>query len=123
MRAFLALPIAKPPGSAFLYNSGATYMLSAIVQKVTGQKVIDYLRPRLFQPLEIEGMTWETCPRGINTGGWGLSVHTESLAKFGQFYLQNGVWNGRQVLAAALDRRSDHFQDPATGRRQERTWP
>jgi CubicO group peptidase (beta-lactamase class C family) len=100
-KAFLALPIVKPPGSAFLYNSGATYMCSAIVQKVSGQKVIDYLRPRLFEPLGIEGMTWETCPRGINTGGWGLSVQTESLAKFGQFYLQQGLWNGRQLLPAA----------------------
>jgi CubicO group peptidase (beta-lactamase class C family) len=101
VKSFLSLPIVKPPGSAFLYNSGATYMCSAIVQKVTGQKIVDYLRPRLFEPLGIEGMTWETCPRGINTGGWGLAVQTESLAKFGQFYLQKGVWNGRQVLPAA----------------------
>jgi CubicO group peptidase (beta-lactamase class C family) len=99
VKTFLALPIANEPGTAFLYNSGATYMLSAIVQKVTGQRVIDYLS-RLFEPLGIEGMTWETCPRGINTGGWGLSVRTESLAKFGQLYLQRGDWNGRQVLPA-----------------------
>jgi hypothetical protein len=76
-------------------------MLSAIVQKTSGQKVIDYLRPRLFEPLGIEGMTWETCPRGINTGGWGLSVPTGSLAKFGQFYLQKGLWRERQILPAA----------------------
>jgi len=101
VKAFLALPIVNPPGSSFLYNSGATYMLSAIVQKLSGRKVIDFLRPRLFEPLEIEGMTWETCPRGINTGGWGLSVQTESLAKFGQFYLQKGVWNRRQILPVA----------------------
>jgi len=115
VRAFLALPIANPPGSAFLYNSGATYMLSAIVQKVSGQKVIDYLQPRLFGPLEIEGMTWETCPLGINTGGWGLSVQTEGLAKFGQFYLQKGVWNGRQLLPAAWVEEATTFkiQQPA----------
>jgi CubicO group peptidase (beta-lactamase class C family) len=101
VKAFLALPIAHPPGTAFLYNSGATYMLSAIVQKVSGRKVIDFLRPRLFEPLGIEGMTWETCPLGINTGGWGLSVQTESLAQFGQFYLQKGVWHERQILPAA----------------------
>jgi len=101
VKAFLSLPIENPPGSVFLYNSGATYMVSAIAQKVTGQKVIDYLRPRLFAPLDIRGMTWETCPRGINTGGWGLAVKTEALAKFGQFYLQNGVWNGQQLLPAA----------------------
>jgi len=100
VKAFLAAPITHPPGSTFMYNSGATYMCSAIVQRVTGQKVVDYLRPRLFEPLGIEGMTWETCPRGINTGGWGLSVQTESLAKFGQLYLQKGAWNGRQLLPA-----------------------
>ena len=98
---FLALPIKNTPGTAFLYNSGATYMLSAIVQKVTGQRVLDYLIPRLFAPLGIEGMTWEVCPRGINTGGWGLSLQTEALAKFGQLYLQKGRWNDRLLLPSA----------------------
>jgi CubicO group peptidase (beta-lactamase class C family) len=98
---FLSLPIQNLPGSAFLYNSGATYMLSAIVQKVTGEKIIDYLKPRLFVPLEIQGATWETCPRGINTGGWGLKLRTEALAKFGQLYLQKGNWKGKQILPAA----------------------
>lgn len=116
VKTFLALPIAHDPGALFLYNSGATYMLSAIVQKITGQKVIDYLRPRLFDPLEIYGMTWETCPLGINTGGWGLSVETEALAKFGQFYLQKGAWNGRQLLPAAWVNEATTFkiQQPAT---------
>jgi CubicO group peptidase (beta-lactamase class C family) len=115
VRAFLALPIEHPPGSVFLYNSGATYMLSAIVQKVTGEKVIDYLRPRLFEPLEITGMTWETCPRGINTGGWGLSVPTEALAKFGQLYLQRGQWRGQQLIPARWVEEATTFkiQQPA----------
>jgi hypothetical protein len=73
-------------------------MLSAIVQKVTGEKVIDYLTPRLFNPLGIEGADWETNPEGINTGGWGLRLKTEDLAKFGQLYLQKGKWNGKQIL-------------------------
>jgi CubicO group peptidase (beta-lactamase class C family) len=118
-KSFLALPIAKPPGSAFLYNSGATYMLSAIVQKVSGRKVIDFLRPRLFEPLQIEGMTWETSPSGVNTGGWGLSVQTESLAKFGQFYLQKGSWRGRQILPAAWIEEATTFkiqQPPPAGK-------
>ncbi|HPA20323.1 MAG TPA: serine hydrolase [Verrucomicrobiae bacterium] len=101
VRAFLAQKISHRPGSVFMYNSAATYMCSAIVQKVTGQKIIDFLKPRLFEPLAITGMTWETCPRGINTGGWGLSIGTEALAKFGQFYLQKGQWNGRQILPAS----------------------
>jgi CubicO group peptidase (beta-lactamase class C family) len=115
VKSFLSLPIANAPGAVFLYNSGASYMLSAIVQKVTGQKVIDYLRPRFFEPLDIRGITWETCPRGINTGGWGLSVQTDALAKFGQFYLQNGIWNGRQVLPAAWIKKATTFkiQQPA----------
>ncbi len=115
VKSFLSLPIANEPGSVFLYNSGASYMLSAIVQKVSGQKVIDYLRPRLFEPLDIDGMTWETCPRGINTGGWGLSVQTDALAKFGQFYLQNGLWNGRQILPQAWIEKATTFkiQQPA----------
>jgi hypothetical protein len=95
-------------------------MLSAIVQKVTGQKVIDYLRPRLYSPLDISGMTWETCPMGINTGGWGLAVRTEALAKFGQLYLQNGVWRGQPLLPAAWIHEATTFkiqQTPPKGQK------
>jgi len=99
-KTFLAWPIPNPPGTQFMYNSAATYMLSAIVQQVTGQKDLDYLQPRLFEPLSIHGETWETCPRGINVGGWGLSVQTEALAKVGQLYLQRGAWQGQQLLPA-----------------------
>ena len=98
VQTFLSLPIEHEPGSVFLYDSGATYMLSAIVQKITGQQVIDYLTPRLFEPLGMSGMTWDTCPLGINCGGWGLSATTGTLAKFGQLYLEKGAWNGVQVL-------------------------
>lgn len=98
VKAFLAVPVINKPGSAFLYNSLATYMLSAIVQKVTGQKVIDYLTPRLFKPVGIQGMDWETDPMGINTGGWGLRIKTEDMAKLGQLYLQKGNWKGKQLL-------------------------
>jgi CubicO group peptidase (beta-lactamase class C family) len=78
VKAFLSKPVVHEPGTKFLYNTLATYMLSAIVQKVTGEKVIDYLKPRLFEPLAIEGMDWEVDPRGINTGGWGLRLKTEN---------------------------------------------
>ncbi|MEJ7711398.1 MAG: serine hydrolase [Pyrinomonadaceae bacterium] len=98
VKAFLATPIVHQPGTKFLYNSLATYMLSAIVQKVTGQKIIDYLTPRLFVPLGIQGMDWEVDPQGINTGGWGLRIKTEDMAKFGQLYLQKGSWEGKQIL-------------------------
>lgn len=101
VKAFLRTPIVNKPGSKFLYNSAATYMLSAIVQKVTGQKVIDYLQPRLFEPLGISGIDWEVDPKGINTGGWGIRLKTEDMAKFGQLFLQKGMWKGKQILPAA----------------------
>ncbi len=101
VKTFLKTPIPDEPGSKFLYNSVATYMLSAIVQKVTGQKVIDYLQPRLFGPLGIKGVDWETDPAGINTGGWGLRLKTEDMAKFGELFLQKGMWNGKEILPAS----------------------
>lgn len=101
VRGFLSAPIAYQPGSKFLYNTLATYMLSAIIQKVTGQKVVDYLTPRLFKPLGIQGVDWEVDPKGINTGGWGIRVKTEDMAKLGQLYLQQGKWNGQQILPAS----------------------
>lgn len=100
-KGFLATPILHEPGTEFLYNSLGTYMLSAIIQKVTGQSTLDYLKPRLFKPLGIEGMDWEINPQGINTGGWGLRVKTEDMAKFAQLFLQKGNWNGKQILPAA----------------------
>lgn len=101
VKAFLAQPVDHEPGTFFVYNSGATYMLSAIVQKLTGQTVLDYLKPRLFGPLGIEGEDWEVDPNGINTGGWGLRLRTEDIAKFGQLYLQKGVWNGKRLISEA----------------------
>jgi CubicO group peptidase (beta-lactamase class C family) len=101
VRAFLATPIVHEPGSTFLYNTLGTYILSAIVTEVTGEKVIDYLTPRLFEPLGIADIDWEVDPQGRNTGGWGLRIRTEGMAKFGQLYLQNGMWNGAQILPAS----------------------
>jgi CubicO group peptidase (beta-lactamase class C family) len=97
-RKFLSIPIVNEPGTKFLYNSAGTYMLSAIISKVTGQPVLDYLKPRLFEPLGISGEDWETSPQGANTGGWGLRLKTEDMAKFGQLYLQGGNWKGNQIL-------------------------
>ena len=98
--AFLAHPVVHEPGTFYLYNSLGTYMLSAIVQQVTGEKVVDYLDTRLFQPLHINKPKWEESPQGINTGGWGLWLKTEDLAKMGQLLLQKGKWNGQQIIPA-----------------------
>jgi CubicO group peptidase (beta-lactamase class C family) len=100
-KAFLAHPVPHKPGAHFLYNTPATYMLSAIVQKVTGITVLDYLRSRLFEPLGIENPIWGTSPQGISLGGYGLSVRTEDIARFGQLYLQKGEWRGRRLVPAS----------------------
>lgn len=97
---FLANPVTHKPGTIFCYNSLSTYMLSAIVQKYSGEKIADYLQPRLFEPLGIENVKWDECPAGINTGGWGLYLKTEDLAKLGQMLLQNGKYNGKQIVPA-----------------------
>ena len=101
VRAFLELPVPDKPGTHFVYNTAATYMLSAIVQKVTGQTVLEYLRPRLFDPLGFSNPTWEASAQGISLGGFGLSIRTEDIARFGQLYLQRGQWHGRQLVPAS----------------------
>ena len=100
VKSFLEAPLHHEPGEMFEYNSMNTYMLSAIVTEVTGEKLIDYLKPRLFEPLGIEKIFWETCPKGITKGGWGLFLCSEDMAKLGQLYLQKGEWNGIQVMPA-----------------------
>lgn len=97
---FLAWPVEHEPGTYFSYNSLGTYMVSAILQKVTGEKVVDYLVPRLFEPLGIDKPLWEESPQGINCGGWGLWLKTGDMAKMGQMLLDGGKWQGKQVLSA-----------------------
>jgi len=99
-RTFLAQPVPHKPGTHFKYNTAATFMQSAIVQKVTGQTVFDYLQPRLFEPLGITGATWATNFQGISLGGYGLKVRTEDIARFGQLYLQKGRWKGKPLIPA-----------------------
>jgi CubicO group peptidase (beta-lactamase class C family) len=100
-KSFLAQPVPHKPGTHFKYNTPATFMLSAIVQKRSGQTVLDYLQPRLFDPLGITRPAWTTNFQGISLGGYGLRVRTEDIARFGQFYLQQGRWNGDQLLPAS----------------------
>lgn len=86
------------PGTYFEYNSMNTYMLSAIITEITGETMLDYLKPRLFAPLGITWVFWETCPKGKNKGGWGLFLCVEDMAKLGQLYLDGGKWKGQQVI-------------------------
>lgn len=110
---FLAWPVEHEPGTFFTYNSLGTYMLSAIVQQVTGQKIVDYLWPRLFRPLGIVDVRWDESPQGINAGGWGLYLKTEDLAKTGLLLLQDGIWNGKQVLPEGWVKEASAAQVPS----------
>jgi CubicO group peptidase (beta-lactamase class C family) len=97
---FLAQPVAFEPGTHFVYNTPASYVLSAIVQKVTGLSLRDYLAPRLFEPLGIELPPWAASADGVTVGGFGLGLRTEDIAKFGELYLRKGVWHGQQLVPA-----------------------
>jgi CubicO group peptidase (beta-lactamase class C family) len=100
VKAFLAQPVPHQPGTFFKYNTPATYLQSAIVQQVTGQTVVEYLKPRLFEPLGIKQPQWDASPQDISIGGFGLYLRTEDIAKFGQLYLQQGNWQGQQLIPA-----------------------
>ncbi|MEZ5385583.1 MAG: serine hydrolase [Prosthecobacter sp.] len=118
VRDFLAHPVAHEPGTWFRYNTPGSYMLSAIVTKATGETVLDYLTPRLFQPLGIEGPEWGATEEGYNLGGYGLFIRTEDIAKFGQLYLQKGMWNGKPLLsekwvAEATSKQVDNSRAPS----------
>lgn len=103
LKKYILSDIMFEPGTKFSYNSLNTYILSAIICKKSGMSLIDYLTPRLFEPLHIYDATWEVCPNGIEKGGWGLNLKIEDIAKIGQLYLQKGKWsvNGsmKQILS------------------------
>lgn len=90
----------KQPGSQFQYDSMVSYLLSAILQQVTGKKLLDYLKEKIFNPMHITQVEWEESPEGINTGGWGLYMQVESMAKVGQLLLNHGKWNGEQLVSS-----------------------
>ena len=114
---FLALPIVYEPGTRFLYNSGASYMLSSIVKAVSGHNVHAYLKPRLYDPLGITGATWTENAEGVNMGASNLRIRTEDIGKLGQLYLQQGKWNGRPAREPAMGGGCDEKRDR---HRQER---
>ncbi|MBL0887246.1 serine hydrolase domain-containing protein [Myceligenerans indicum] len=98
VRQILAQPVPDEPGSRFLYNTGATYLAGVIVQRLTGRRLLDYLGERVLEPLGFQGATWEQDPDGLDVGGYGMRVRTEDLAKLGQFCLQQGHWDGEQLI-------------------------
>ena len=98
VKLFLEHPVPHQPGTHFQYNTMGTYVLSAILTKVTGLTTLDYLKPRLFEPLGIKDPEWASSPEGYSLGGYGLKLCTEDVAKFGQLYLQKGKWKGRKLV-------------------------
>jgi len=93
-------PMVSEPGKEFSYNSGCSHLMSAILQKTTGMNTLDYATSRLFEPLGITNVEWETDRNGIPFGGWGLELTPRDLAKFGYLYLKEGVWNDSQIIPA-----------------------
>lgn len=109
---FFKIPVIHRPGTTFVYSSAASFMLSAIITKTTGQTLRDYLEPRLFRPLGIRRPSWDVGPGGINSGGNGLSWTTADSLKLGMLHVQDGVWQGARVLPAAWVREATRTQVP-----------
>ena len=110
VRCFLESSVRVEPGRKFEYNSMNTYMLSAIVRQVSGQGLMEYLEDRLWKPLGIKDVFWETCPEGIEKGGWGMYIKPEDIAKIGQLVLQKGVWNGHRLVSENWIKEACSFQ-------------
>ena len=98
VRSFFETKVEHQPGTHFKYNTPATFVQSALVQKVTGQNVLDYLKSRLFEPLGISQPYWSENFQGISLGGYGLRLRTEDIAKVGQLYLQKGRWGQKIII-------------------------
>jgi len=96
----LKTPFAYEPGARFSYNTATTFLLSAIIHKLTGERLLNYVKAKLFQPLGIKGVKWERNPAGIDMGGTGIQLKTEDIAKLGQLILNKGEWQGTQIVPA-----------------------
>jgi CubicO group peptidase (beta-lactamase class C family) len=110
---FLKVPVVYRPGTHFVYTSAASFMLSAIVTRTTGQTLHQYMEPRFFRPLGMRGISWDVGPGGINPGGNGLTCRTSDLLKLGMVHAQKGVWRGRRVLSEKWVRAATSPQVPS----------
>lgn len=110
----LSLPMAEAPGSRFEYCNGASFLLSAIVQEATGQTALAYAQENLFGPLGIEDVDWKSNPQGINIGWSDLYMRPADMAKIGLLYLQEGVWDGQQIISTDWIRDSTRSYGDAT---------
>ena len=88
------------PGTHFLYSNFNTYILSCLIEKVSGARLRDYLNPRFFAPLGIGNPDWLTCPMGHTVAANSLMLTSDEMGRIGQFLLQKGEWKGRQLVPA-----------------------
>ncbi|MBR2509111.1 MAG: serine hydrolase [Lentisphaeria bacterium] len=110
VKAFLETELAYEPGSKFVYNSAATYIISAVLKKVTGRNVREYLDEKLFRYIGIRPAQWDCCPCGINIGGWGFWATSEDMLRFGRLLLHKGSWNGQQLVPLDYMEQATSFQ-------------
>jgi len=127
VQTFLSIPVEKEPGSTFRYSTSATFMVSAIIQETTGQTIMEFLEPRFFDPLGIVNIESLNSPMGYNTGGYGKSATTEDIARLGQFYLQKGMWNDKQLLPVswielATSKQIENTSDPSNPNNNTNDW-
>jgi CubicO group peptidase (beta-lactamase class C family) len=109
---FLDIPPEHQPGTHYCYSKHASHVLAAIVERTSGQALVNFLMPRLFRPLGITQISWENAPSGISAGGMGLSVPTEGVARLGQMFLDKGIYDGRRIL-------SEEYVNLATTKKSE----
>lgn len=110
---FFKIPVVHRPGTFYMYTSAASYMLSAIITRTTGETLHNYLRPRLFQPLGISGETWDLGPDGVNPGGNGLTCRMIDVLKLGILHAERGLWRGRRLLPESWIDRATRAQSPS----------
>jgi CubicO group peptidase (beta-lactamase class C family) len=96
---FFRIPIEHEPGKVHVYSSAASYMLSAIVTRLTGETLHRFLTPRLFAPLGIDRVRWDLGPDGLNPGGNGISLTVADALKLGILHERKGLWEGRRILS------------------------
>lgn len=113
VRLALSFPFADPPGTRFVYSNVGPYLAGVLVQRRAGMNLVDYLMPRLFEPLGILRPTWETDPQGMTFGAGGLMLTADELHRFGQMCLEDGCWQGRRLvpgdwLRACMSRQAEN---------------
>lgn len=118
IKIFFDAPFIAKPGKLYLYTNDNFYILSALLSRVYGETLVDFLYPRLFKPLDIKKPVWEVDDFGYAAGGWGLYMSIEDQAKIMYCYSQYGVYNGKQVLPRDWIEQATAYQVPTVKKGQ-----